>query len=237
MTPGLALMLGGLALIDSTSFGTLLIPVWLLLTPGRLRAGRVAVYLGTVAAFYFCVGVLLTLGADAALLAARALVADVPATTLKIGQLALGVAVIAASYWLEARARRQEGEPGKVQRWRVKAMTGSGSTGALMSLALLAALLEVATMLPYLAAVGLIADADLGWQLSGVTIAGYCLVMTLPAIVLAVARLAAHRRVEPLLQKINDWLTRNTARVLGWTVGGIGIAITLNAVARLLLEP
>ncbi|MEU4572653.1 GAP family protein [Nonomuraea sp. ATR24] len=237
MTLGLALMLGGLALIDSTSFGTLLIPVWLLLTPGRLRAGRVAVYLGTVAAFYFCVGVLLTLGADAALLAARALVADIPATTLKIGQLALGVAVIAASYWLEARARRQEGEPGKVQRWRVKAMTGSGSTGALMSLALLAALLEVATMLPYLAAVGLIADADLGWQLSGVTIAGYCLVMTLPAIVLAVARLAAHRRVEPLLQKINDWLTRNTARVLGWTVGGIGIAITLNAVARLLLEP
>lgn len=237
MTLGLALMLGGLALIDSTSFGTLLIPVWLLLTPGRLRAGHVAVYLGTVAAFYFCVGVLLTLGADAALLAARALVADIPATTLKIGQLALGVAVIAASYWLEARARRQEGEPGKVQRWRVKAMTGSGSTGALMSLALLAALLEVATMLPYLAAVGLIADADLGWQLSGVTIAGYCLVMTLPAIVLAVARLAAHRRVEPLLQKINDWLTRNTARVLGWTVGGIGIAITLNAVARLLLEP
>ncbi|MGW0482702.1 helix-turn-helix domain-containing protein [Nonomuraea sp. NPDC003214] len=108
---------------------------------------------------------LLTLGADAALLAVRALGADVPATTLKLGQLALGVAVIAASYWLEARARRQEGEPGKVQRWRVKAMTGSGSTGALMSLALPAALLEVATMLPYLAAVGLIADADLGWQL------------------------------------------------------------------------
>lgn len=26
-----------LALVDSTSFGTLLIPIWLLLTPGKLR--------------------------------------------------------------------------------------------------------------------------------------------------------------------------------------------------------
>ena len=29
-----------LALIDSTSFGTLLIPVWFMLAPGRVRPGR-----------------------------------------------------------------------------------------------------------------------------------------------------------------------------------------------------
>ncbi|MFI7615847.1 GAP family protein [Nonomuraea terrae] len=236
MTPALALMLAGLGLIDSTSFGTLLIPVWLLLTPGRLRPGRIAVYLTTVAVFYFGVGVLLTLGADAALVAVREALAGIPPLHLKGGQLVLGLAIIALSYWLEARARRQEGKPGKVQRWRVRAMSGSGSAGALMSLAVVAALLEVATMLPYLAAVGLIAGGDLSWPVAGATLAGYCLVMTLPAIVLTVARLTAHRAVEPLLQRINDWLTRNTARLLGWTVGGIGIAMTLNAVARLLLE-
>lgn len=115
-------------------------------------------------------------------------------------------------------------------------MSGSGSAGALTSLAVLAALVEVATMLPYLAAVGLIAGADLTWPVAGATLAGYCLVMTLPAIVLTVARLTAHRAVEPLLRRINDWLTRNTARLLGWTVGGIGIVLALNAVARLLLE-
>ena len=65
---GLAAMAGVLvvlALIDSTSFGTLLIPVWLLLAPGRLRAGRVLVYLGTVAAFYLAVGIVVLLGAGA----------------------------------------------------------------------------------------------------------------------------------------------------------------------------
>ncbi|WP_181448800.1 GAP family protein [Nonomuraea aridisoli] len=156
---------------------------------------------------------------------------------LKIGQVIAGLATIVLSYWLEAGARRQEGRPpGRVQRWRARAMSGSGSAGALTSLAVLAALVEVATMLPYLAAVGLIAGADLTWPVAGATLAGYCLVMTLPAIVLTVARLTAHRAVEPLLRRINDWLTRNTARLLGWTVGGIGIVLALNAVARLLLE-
>lgn len=54
-----------LALIDSTSFGTLLIPIWLLLHPGRIRSGRILVFLFTVAAFYFAVGVAVVLGADA----------------------------------------------------------------------------------------------------------------------------------------------------------------------------
>ena len=35
MTTTLAVSLAVLALVDSTSFGTLLIPIWLLLTPGR----------------------------------------------------------------------------------------------------------------------------------------------------------------------------------------------------------
>ena len=49
-----------LALIDATSFGTLLIPVWFLITPGRIRATRVLVFLGTIAAFYWVLGLLLS---------------------------------------------------------------------------------------------------------------------------------------------------------------------------------
>ena len=56
MDLALAASLAALALIDSTSFGTLLIPIWLLLAPGRVRAGRMLVYLGTIAVFYFAVG-------------------------------------------------------------------------------------------------------------------------------------------------------------------------------------
>ena len=59
MPPDLLGQLVVLALIDSTSFGTLLIPLWFLLVPGRVRAHRVLVFLGTVAAFYLGVGIAL----------------------------------------------------------------------------------------------------------------------------------------------------------------------------------
>src|SRR5699024_11553258 len=62
MDPALAASLAVLALVDSTSFGTLLIPIWFLLAPGRVRVGRVLVFLGTVAGFYFLVGIALVAG-------------------------------------------------------------------------------------------------------------------------------------------------------------------------------
>ncbi|WP_194836295.1 GAP family protein [Nocardia sp. XZ_19_369] len=236
MTLPLVAALIGLALVDSTSFGTLLIPIWLLLTPGRLRPGRIAVYLATVAIFYFAVGVLLVLGADTALTAIRTGSLDIPEFPLRIAQLILGLLVIALSYWLEARAKRRAGQPGKIHRWRTKAMSGTGSPRSLMNLALAAAALEVATMLPYLAAIALIANADLPWSLTGLTLATYCILMTLPALALAAARLIAHHRIDPLLQKINNWLTKHSATAIGWAVGGIGIWLTLNAAATLLFN-
>ncbi|MFI0481501.1 GAP family protein [Actinomadura sp. 9N215] len=237
MSTTLAGALLGLSLLDSTSFGTLLIPIWLLLTPGRLHPTRIAVYLATVAAFYFATGILLTLGADAALQAARDAFSGVSPVLLRWCQLVAGVLVIVLSYWLEARARGQGDSPGRVQRWRARAMAGSGGPSGLMSLALVAAGLEVATMLPYLGAVGLIANAGMSWQLTGAALAGYCVVMTVPALVLATARLTAHAKVDPLLRRINDWLTRNSAKALGWTVGGVGIGLTLNAIVALATDP
>lgn len=59
MSLGLLLSLAGLALVDSTSIGTLFIPIWLLLAPGRVSVRRILVYLGTIAAFYFAVGLVL----------------------------------------------------------------------------------------------------------------------------------------------------------------------------------
>ncbi|MFI6642445.1 GAP family protein [Streptomyces sp. NPDC050504] len=261
MSATLALALVGLGLLDSTSFGTLLIPIWLLLTPGRVRAGRIAAYLATVAIFYFCIGVLLMLGADAALQAVQEALRDIAPTHLLIGQLVIGLIVIVASYRLEARVRSRSGKPGRMRRWRSSAMSGavpvggspgaSGTDGAvlndrdapgrgirgLMSLALVATALEAVTMVPYLAAVGLLANADLTWQVTGGALAGYCVVMILPAVLLGSVRIAAHDRAEPVLQRINDWFTRNSAKTLGWTVGGLGIGMTLNAVITLLAPP
>lgn len=61
----LLLVIGGLALLDSTAFGTLLIPVWLTMAPGQFRFGRIATYLAVVALSYYAIGLALLLGADA----------------------------------------------------------------------------------------------------------------------------------------------------------------------------
>lgn len=236
MTVALAVALVGLALIDSTSIGTLLIPIWLMLTPGRVRPGRMAVYLGTVAAFYFVVGIVLALGADAALMGLRGLLADAPHTLLRGAQLVVGVALIVLSYVLEARIRRRRGDgTGPMQRWRSRALTEAGGGGAasLVKLALLGASVEVVTMVPYLVAIGLLTATGQGPAVFGASLALYCLVMVLPAIVLTGARLAFNDQVNPVLVKVNAWFTRHSDKAVGWTVGGIGIGVTVNAIIML----
>lgn len=62
MAFSLALGIIGLALFDSTSFGTSLLPPWLLLMPGRVRVGRMTAYLITLGHSYLIAGVLVVLG-------------------------------------------------------------------------------------------------------------------------------------------------------------------------------
>ncbi|MEU6857302.1 GAP family protein [Glycomyces sp. NPDC046736] len=229
-----------LALIDSTSFGTLLIPIWLLLAPGRVRAGRMLVYLGTIAVFYFAVGMLIVLGATTFLEDLSALVETRPAMWI---QLALGVGLFALSFRFDSKRRKQDGG-GRVDRWReralgVEAQAGDGavrtrgSVLSLMGLATAAATLEVATMLPYLAAIGLVTAAGLGAVGTTATIAAYCLVMIAPALFLLAARLMARNAIEPVLQKINAWMTKHAASTTGWIIGIVGFLLARDAAMRL----
>ncbi|MFC7877328.1 GAP family protein [Isoptericola sp. NPDC057391] len=265
---GLGVLAGALvvlALIDSTSFGTLLIPVWLLMAPGRPRPARLLAYLGTVAGFYLVVGIVVMLGAGALLERYGDALDSRPVMLL---QLALGVFLFAISWRFdgkkaEARAARQGSRPGKLVRWRARAMgveAGAGGAGTtapdgavpgmlpgptstvaaprasllpLLGLALGAAALEVGTMLPYLAAIGLITTSDLGTGTSLGVLAAYCVVMVLPALLLLGGRLAAARFVEPLLARLEKWLSKNAVELTGWALGGLGVFLTLNALGRL----
>ncbi|MFF5054482.1 GAP family protein [Micromonospora sp. NPDC000663] len=227
MSVGLLLSLTGLALVDSTSIGTLFIPVWLLLAPGRINARRILVYLGTIVVFYFGLGLLLVVGGSR--------LADVLGGALDNrpvlwAQLALGVGLFALSFRYDGK-RRPRG--GGVLRWRDRATSGDSSTRWLVGLALLAALAEVATMLPYLGAVGLLTTSGLGAaQIVGL-LAGYCLVMVVPAVLLLGARLAWPRLVEPVLGRLNAWIVRHSGGMLGWILGIAGFLLARDAVLRL----
>lgn len=253
-----------LALIDSTSFGTLLIPVWLLMSPGRVRVGRMLLYLGSIASFYALVGLVILLGAGAL---GDALATLTGARPFLIAQLLVGIGLVAWSFKLDpiggrktadapAGATATDGtvgpgssaagsasgtasgtEPkrtGRLSRWRERVLSSeSGSGRALAALAVGAGLVEVASMLPYLAALGLIGTQGPGWPVSGLWVVAYCLVMIAPALVLTAARLFAARLLERPLGRLDRWLTKNAASTTAWVVGIVGFLVARDAIGRL----
>jgi hypothetical protein len=229
-----------LALVDSTSFGTLLVPLWLMTAPGEagrpLRARRVATFLLVVAGFYLAVGAALLLGGTAVLDALGSV--DLPPSATTVArwlQLALGVALFAASFRFGGR-RGSAGSAGaaRLLRWRDRAVRGDGSARALVLLALAAAGLEVATMLPYLGAIGLLASSELTTPARLVVLAAYCLVMIGPALALLALRVALRDRVEGGLRRLSGWLERAGGEATAWVLGIAGFLVAADAAQTLL---
>lgn len=229
-----------LALLDSMSFGTLLVPVWLLMAPGRVSFGRVGLFLATVTAMYFAIGLALLLGASALFDAF---------TNLRhtdgflVGQFIVGAVLVIVSHQMDnKRARERAAQQaasgtGRLARWREKAMgserASTRTTATIMALAVAAVAVEVATMVPYLAAIGIITTAGPAWPANAALLAGYCLVMILPALVLTVGRLVARNALEGPLTRLDRWLTKHAQSTAAWAIGIIGVILALRAVYEL----
>ena len=146
-------------------------------------------------------------------------------------QLVLGVALFFLSFRLDGKRKRKPEGAGRIARWRERALGTEGGMLSLIGLALTATLLEVGTMLPYLAAIGLVSTAELPMAQRVTVLGGYCLVMILPALVLLGLRLTAGHRIEPLLTRISDWMT--SSDMLAWIVGIVGFLLARDAIVRL----
>ncbi len=222
--------LAGLALVDSTSVGTLLIPLWMLLEP-KLRVPQFVVYLATVAGFYLVVGLVLIAGAGSLrdLLDGNEVVSW--------AQLVLGVALFLLSFWFEPkrvrRRRARSGGADPATRWRARLSTAEASPRAMAGLGIAAAGIEVLSMVPYLAAVALLTAADVGAPVRVALLTGYAVVMVLPALLLLGVRTALGSRIERPLQLVSAWMSRHLDGALGWVLAIIGILLARDAVVRL----
>ncbi len=231
--PGV-LGLAALALVDSTSIGTLIIPLWLLLRP-RWRPSLIIVYLATITGFYLLVGLLLMAGTLTVLPTVAAALATLPAAWVQLG---LGVVLIAVSFWIDPKAvRSRAAKAGRdietTPRWQHRIDRAAATPTGMITLAIGAGLAEVATMLPYLAAIAIITSFGLSPLGSGLVLAGYIVVMALPATGLVLARLVAGRRVNAALDRLGAWLARHTASSISWIIAIIGVLLAWNAVERL----
>lgn len=230
-------MLGGLALlalVDSTSFGTLGVPVWML-AQQRVRVVAVLTYLAVISAFYWALGLALLAGARPVI----DLLDSLSSTRVVLWiQLTLGVGLFVLSFRLDSRrakARRAQRVEagGNHSRWLHRV---TGETARLRDvgvIALLAGCVEAASMLPYLGAVGLLSTSTLSWPAQSLVLLGYVVVMVLPPLALLAGRLVAARALAPTLSRIIDWMQRSSGSALGWVVGILGFLLAADALQQL----
>ena len=234
------IMFAVLALLDATSAGTLAIPAVLLLLSGRSRglgaratALRVLGYLGIIAVFYWALGLALLAGLQA-LLAPVAAVLEQRAGAAAL--VVVGAVLVLLSWWLDpAEIRRRGGDPeASMRRWIDRADRVVSSWRGVALLALAAGLVEAATMIPYLAAIAGMGRYDLGPASSVLLIALYCLVMVLPALLLALARLVLGERGSGPLSSARELAVRTAPDAVAWGLGIVGVLVGLRGIGRLL---
>lgn len=267
----LPLSLAVLALIDGLSVGTLLIPVFLLLHPGRVRIGRILLYLGTIAAFYLVVGLLFLWGmvnlvdvagdflASPAGLIIRLVVGAallITAFVMPTGEKARAPAMAAPAEHppiessLESAPADSSRRPaavgentaaagapappqGRITRWRDRLLDPQTRGTAVMAVAIAAGIVEVATMLPYIVAMTMLADAGVDTPLRVLSLVGYCVLMIAPAVVLLLLRLVAAPLVQRPLERFAAWMERTGAENTAWIIGIIGFLVARSAATEL----
>lgn len=258
MTTALYVQLTVLALIDSTSIGTLLIPLWLLMRPdAKLLAPRILLFLGVLASFYLLVGVAVLSGAGwvvGSMGAGSLTRIPVIQWAMAIGGGAmLAYALFASSGKKPVKQSAATGagpasgtapvpdpaalpDPAPVpaeQRWRSRMGTALRSPGGMVVLALLAGLLELPTMLPYLAAIGFLTNSTLPMTAQLLVLCVYCLVMLVPALVLLTLRLTLGSRLDGVLQRLGSKMSKFSAGTLPWVVGIVGFLLLRSGLSLL----
>ena len=108
-----------------------------------------------------------------------------------------------------------------INRWEAR-LSGKVGIVSVISIAVIAGLVESATMAPYLAAIGILVTSEISLPLQIITLLGYCIVMFTPIIVLAIIRRATGNRLDELFMKIKNRVVKEVAATTPWVIGIIG---------------
>lgn len=275
------LALAGLALVDSLSVGTLVIPIALIFVWRRVRFGLLGAYLATIGGAYCGLGIALLFGFEAVVQRFSG-VAEADwfrwvTLVLGVGLFLFGVAapnpkkqaakgaepveqssvasVDAAATWHEEfsapeRGADSEAKPGTaaatitsaaalpdadVREGRAFRLARgvSLSVSGMVALALGAAVVEAATMLPYLGAMGIIQSMSVGMSSKIALIVGYCAVMILPAILMSVIAGVAGPAIFPRLERAIGRLEYEAKVTLLWIAAIVGFYMAYRSAVRL----
>ncbi len=215
----------GLALVDSLSMGTLVIPIGLLLLWGGMCVRPFAIYLGTVTGVYFLLGVALLLGLRVVFEQIATVNEEQWFAWIK---LILGIALAAFGILAPKPKRQDKGE--SASRKQLSAKT---SAVAMVGLGLSAALMEAATMLPYLAAMAIVQDMEVSLAVQLIIVFVYCLVMIVPILVVAAVVMVVGSGNSPKLQRFADRMEHESKVTLLWFVAILGVWLAFSSIGQL----
>ena len=244
-------VLAGLALLDSTSTGTLTIPVVMLLQP-RVRFSRVLGYLTAISLFYWGLGLALTT-VGTRITASPGLRDALESRTAYAVQLAIGVGLVAGSYLVDeeaqARRRARRGDrPSLTSRLMGTVLGPRARWDADIALALAAGLIEAAeehddrTFVRRHPLFKGLRGAERGRfdpvrnddGIAAVVLAAYVAVMVAPALLLTTGRAAVGDRLNEALARINAFIEKHSANSLAWVMGILGFLLAADALGTLL---
>ncbi|MBV6716594.1 GAP family protein [Paenibacillus chitinolyticus] len=214
MSLELLVSVGGLALLDTLSPTTLGVTVYLLLTEKERLSSRLMIYLVTVAAFYFFVGVAFMLGMDMLLAAFSSIFQNriVSWVTLIIG----GILLIASFYYPESKKS-------DLPRSKSKSKT------SMIALGFSTSLIEVGTALPYFAAIGLMTTSNLAVFQWLPILAGYNFIMVLPPLIVFSLHLLLGRVMQRPLEKLQIKISKHSGSAISWIMCIVGLILIFNS--------
>ena len=209
------LPLVGLALVDSLSVGTFVIPLGLIIVWRGLKPRLFGTYLLTILIAYFGLGMALLLGFTA------------------LSSVMLIVGILLAAYGILAPTPKKRDHTGDDSPQMTKLQTIASAPGAMVSLALGACVIEAATMLPYLAAVGIVKSFELPFTVKALIMAGYCIVMIVPALIAGVLARIMGPTITRTMARWQPRLEYEAKVTLLWIAAIAGIIIAVNSFGAL----
>ena len=182
------------------------------------------VYLTTVCLVYLALGIALVAGFD---LIGATVTRLARTDAAQWATLAIGVALAGFGILGPDPAKPEPGTDSLGSR------PTPASTGPMIVLGLGASLAEAATMVPYIAATGIIASSPAPWPLRILTLILYCLVMIVPALVLLVLADTLGQRFLPKLVRIAPRLEYEAKVTLLWVAAILGLHLAGRSAAAL----
>jgi hypothetical protein len=104
----------------------------------------------------------------------------------------------------------------------------SAPIGAVFVFALTVAGIEAASMIAYLAAIGILTASELSLVGRSVVLFAHCLLMIAPALLLLASQLLLHNHISPILTKMEASLARNTNKAMPWAMSLVGMFIVFD---------